>query len=480
MLKLLFFIINFSFSVFANNTFKFILKNERTLTDPVYILKNELFNVQYVTNEKKPYNFILSDSKDKIIYTRKEKKSPYYLYGDNSSGIKYDSISSIDEYEITIKDNKNSIKFNIVSNIPSTTTLTTLFPNSTTTSTKLRTSSTSKTSPSPSKTSPSTSTSKTSTSPSKTSPSPSTLPSTSNSKTSPSTSPSTSTTSKPSGIDISYCNKGFPVIFDSSKDHISLHYDMSYDPDDYLSAVADRSVIEPTYGTIFLRNQTSRVIGTCGGSCSGYNKPADKLMQYTYGDVGGYKLTIGANDPKLYTEAMNYEFNLFKSTIQRAGRIFVKEGGESDFTKRVIEQLEKWLANSGKCVYIVQHSSTNEKNNGPGVLSYVKSKANYIKISDGNPPYRKSNWSLNGKTFDFYGLRSRWKCAWQLSFDDFKLAKSYCNGKGKVEPIQKCVDFSDTHELLYIIGVGNLGINGFVNTYLVEVPEDEKIKCDAI
>ena len=59
------------------------------------------------------------------------------------------------------------------------------------------------------------------------------------------------------------------------------------DPDDYLSAVADRSAIEPTYGTDFLRDLTSRVIGTCGGSCSGYNTPADKLMQYTYGDVGG-------------------------------------------------------------------------------------------------------------------------------------------------------------------------------------------------
>jgi hypothetical protein len=179
---------------------------------------------------------------------------------------------------------------------------------------------------------------------------------------------------------------------------------------------------------------------------------------------------------------MNYELDFYKKTIERGGRVFVKEGGESDFTKRVIEQLEKWIPNSGKCVYIVQHSSVNEKNNGPGVLSYVKSKANYMKISDGNPSYKKSNWSLDGKTFDFYGLRSRWACAWQLAFDDFKVQKSYCSGKP--EPIQKCVDFSDTHELLYIIGVdssastGNLGVDGFVNRYLLEVPEDKKIKCE--
>jgi hypothetical protein len=269
------------------------------------------------------------------------------------------------------------------------------------------------------------------------------------------------------------------VKFNKLKDHIALHYDMSYDPDDYLSAVADRAVLETLFDKVFLEFQTSRVIGTCGGNCKGYNLPAKKLMDYTYKDVGGYEITIAANDPSKYSNAMNYELDFFKKTIIKGGRVFVKEGGESDLTKRIVEQLEKWKSGSGKCVYIVQHSSTNENNAGSGVLSYVKSKCNYIKIADGNPPYRKSNWSFNGKKFDFYGLQSKWECAWKLAFDEFKKLRSYCNSRP--QSVDGCVDFSDTHELLYIVNIntstssGNLSLNDFVLKFLP--PSTEKHVC---
>lgn len=272
-------------SVFGDNSFKFILKNSRQVAEPVYILKNELFNVQYVTDIKKSYNFVITDSNKKIVYSRTENIDPYYLYGDSSGTVKYGSINTINDYTLTIKETKDNIKFQVVNQLPTTTE-----PVSNVTT------------------------------------------ATTNTISSPTTTSNI--------ININYCKKGFPVALDITKDHIALHYDMSYDPDDYISAVADRSAIEPTYGNSFLRNQTSRVIGTCGGSCSGYNTPADKLMQYTYGDVGGYKATIGANDPKKYTDAMNYELDFFKETIKRGGRVFVKEGGESDFTKRIIEQME--------------------------------------------------------------------------------------------------------------------------------------------
>lgn len=259
--------------------------------------------------------------------------------------------------------------------------------------------------------------------------------------------------------------------FNPELDHIALHYDMSYDPDDYLSAVADRSVIETLYGTEFLTEQTSRVIGTCGSPCSGYNKPADKLMDYTYGSVGGWKnsLTNGA-------DALKYELAFYKDTINRGGRIWVKEGGESDFTMKVVQELEKVKKGLGKCVYVIQHSSVNEKNNGKGVLAYVKANTMYTKISDGNPPYKKSNWKMNGKSFDFYGLNSRWECAWKLAFDEFKRKKSYC--ASKPQPVTKCVDFSDTHELLYITGDDfdkPIGMNAYVSKYLK--PSSDKLKC---
>lgn len=264
------------------------------------------------------------------------------------------------------------------------------------------------------------------------------------------------------------------ALFNPSKDHIALHYDMSYDPDDYLSAVADRTIIETLYGTKFLLNQSNRVIGTCGSPCSGYNKPADKLMDYTYGDVGGWKNSL--TDSK---NALKYELDFYKDTINRGGRVWVKEGGESDFTMKVVQELEKVKKGLGKCVYIIQHSSTNEKNNGKGVLSYVKTNTMYTKISDGNPPYQKSKWKMNGKSFDFYALGSKWECAWKLAFDEFKKKKSYCSKKS--QSVTKCVDFSDTHELLYITGDDlkkPIGINSYVNKYLKE--SSDKHVCNII
>lgn len=413
-------------NTFAEDTFKFVLKNGRTVSNPVNILTNEAFNIQYITtNSRQPYTFLLTDSNGKTIINQIEKHQPYFLYGDSSGQPNFKTITNVDTYTLTISPTKSQTSFNIVSSLsPTTTTSTT---SSETTSSTISSETT------------------------------------------------TSTTTSGGPIDISYCSKGFPVSFNKDKDHISLHYDMSYDPDDYLSAVADRASIDVEITKPnFLRDQTSRVIGTCGGSCSGYNKPANLLMQYTYGDVGGYAVTIGANDPSKYKAALNYELPFYKDTISRGGRVFVKEGGESDFTKRIIEQLEDWLKGSGKCVYIVQHSATNEKNNGSGVLSYVKSKANYIKISDGNPPYQKKNYVLAGKSFDYYALQSYLQCAWQLAFNDFKLLKSYCTGKP--EPVQKCVDFSDTHELLYILGIdssgsASLGMDGFVQKYLKSTSE---------
>jgi len=263
-------------------------------------------------------------------------------------------------------------------------------------------------------------------------------------------------------------NDAVVVKFNSKNDHISLHYDMSYDPDDYLSAVADRAVLQILYPEI-IYNQTSRVIGTCGGSCSGYNTPANEVMKAIYGDVGGYKLTIGASK-YLRNDAVKYELDFFKNTINRGGKVFVKEGGESDFTMKVVQELEKWKIGSGKSVYIVQHSSTNEKNAGKGVLSYVKSTCNYIKIPDGNPPYRRKNYKYNGslsgetKSFDFYALQSSLKDAWKISFDEFRKKKSYCSGKA--EPVSKCVDFSDTTELLYIVGSSVKNMDDFIKYFI--------------
>jgi hypothetical protein len=403
----------------SGNSLTFYLKNKREISNPVVLLQNEEFTVQYLTENTRTYSFSIISENGLVVYSRIEEKEPYFLYGDKNGVPRFSSLKEKGRYKIEVKDTDDFVDIYVNDSISSETSTTAV------------------------------------TTPSNTSLSSTTM---------------TVTKTTHGDIDLKYCQKSFPVDFDATKDHISLHYDMSYDPDDYMSAVADRAVLETLYDSDLLLNRSTRVIGTCGGNCSGYNKPADKLMQYTYGDVGGFSSTVGGKDASKYTKALQYEFDFFKRAITRSGRVFVKEGGESDFTKRVVEQLESWKKGSGKCVYVVQHSSTNEKNNGAGVLNFMKEMTNYIKISDGNPLYRKSNYKLNNKGFDFYALQSRWTCAWQLAFDDFKLIKSYCNSK--IDPVTKCVDFSDTHELLYILGInkigksGNLSLNSFVEKFL--------------
>lgn len=61
-----------------------------------------------------------------------------------------------------------------------------------------------------------------------------------------------------------HCNGSWPAAFDSARDLISLHYDCSADPDDFESAVADRAVLERTFGTVWLFSHVVPVAGTFG------------------------------------------------------------------------------------------------------------------------------------------------------------------------------------------------------------------------
>lgn len=52
--------------------------------------------------------------------------------------------------------------------------------------------------------------------------------------------------------------------FDAERDLISLHYDCSADPDDFMSAVADRALLERRYGAAWLSSHVVPAAGTFG------------------------------------------------------------------------------------------------------------------------------------------------------------------------------------------------------------------------
>jgi hypothetical protein len=282
-------------------------------------------------------------------------------------------------------------------------------------------------------------------------------------------------------VNIDHCQGQWPVSFNKDLDHISLHYDFAPDADDLMSTVADRSFLETIYGTEFLLEHTSRVGGTYGNNPGSYYPSSIPIMNKVWGDVGGALVAKGGSSSP---EVVNGELEFYKNTILRGGRVFVKEGGQSDFTVQVVKELEKWNKGSGKCVYVTQHSNNNEAKSGSGVLSYVKANTVYQKISDGNTALRKTKWRLNGQDFSFYTKKSKQACAWDIIFAEFKKQKSYCPGvSGKVDQ-SVCVDFSDSHELFWNLQYDTpshtININEFIQKYLLPVPESEKIKCDNV
>jgi hypothetical protein len=279
-------------------------------------------------------------------------------------------------------------------------------------------------------------------------------------------------------VDISHCKGVWPVTFNKDLDHLSLHYDFAADADDLMSTGADRSFLESVYGTQFLIDHVSRVGGTYGKQ-KNYYASSIAVMDKVWNDVGGAFAAKGGSSQS--GVAVAGELKMYKDSILRGGRVFVKEGGQSDFTKLVVQELEKWTKGSGKCVYVTQHSSVNEENYGSGVLAYMKANTVYQKISDGNIELRKTKWRMNGNDLEYYTKQSRQECAWNAIFDEFKKQKSYCPGvSGKVDQ-SVCVDFSDTHELFWNLQYDTLSnvinINEFVKKYLIRVPETEKMKC---
>lgn len=76
-----------------------------------------------------------------------------------------------------------------------------------------------------------------------------------------------------------------------------------------------------------------------------------------------------------------------KAILERGGKVWVQEAGQSDITSDWIAALiadgvtESVVKNS---VIVVQHSQWNEKHTTPADLAYVKEKANYVAIDDGN------------------------------------------------------------------------------------------------
>ena len=235
--------------------------------------------------------------------------------------------------------------------------------------------------------------------------------------------------------------------FDTEKDLLSLHYDHAPDKDDGHSAAADRTILESMFGKDWIKAHVLAVSGTYGENAKTFNPKSDKVMDVTWNDSIGW---VAAHER--HEEAAQALLKRWLKTLKEGGDIWVKEGGQSDLTADVIKLIKKAAPDiaTTQRIHVVQHSNWNENKTTDEDLAYTKQETNYIRIKDAN---RFLNKKKGDRAFEQAAIAHPvFGPSWQAAFE-------YYNPKQRL-------DFSDTGELMHILGLGEIGIDAFREKFL--------------
>ncbi len=249
---------------------------------------------------------------------------------------------------------------------------------------------------------------------------------------------------------------GVPVVgqpatrrFAPATDLISLHYDHAPDKDDGQSAAADRTILQSMYGPEWITTHVVAVSGAYGKNAAEFNPDSDRVMDAVWGagEQGGW-LAAHANRSRAIAEAARR----WIAALKAGGDVWVKEGGQSDFTAEVVRAIrQQWSElDTRSRIHVVQHSDWNEQQTTEAALAYTRANTHYIRIRDANA-------YLNVKGGDAAFVTAALGHPVFAPF--WKAAFAYY-------PPQQRLDFSDTGELMHILGLGEMGIDAFRQTYL--------------
>ena len=239
---------------------------------------------------------------------------------------------------------------------------------------------------------------------------------------------------------------------DPQRDLISLHYDHAPDRDDGQSAAADRTVLETLFDRQWMKRHAVAVSGAYGRNRKHFRPASDAVMDAAFDDVGGW---IAAHEQ--WPSAVAKLAERWKATLEAGGDVWVKEGGQSDITADVVRELREEMPDleTQRRIHVVQHSDWNENQTTRTALDYVKANTDYIRIRDAN---RYLNRKGGDEAFvEAAKAHPRFGPAWRAALD-------YYDPKIRL-------DFSDTGELLHMLGLGELGIDAFGRRFL-SVPSE--------
>lgn len=235
-------------------------------------------------------------------------------------------------------------------------------------------------------------------------------------------------------------------------DLIALHYDIAPDLDDLHALAAgctvtkcfgiDPCVVIGAHGGI--NGREAQYKQSPGGTSSTRQELANAVAQAAYGN-NGYIDTNGESTGQ-WDQAVQEACQKWLPVIQSGNDIWVADGGPMDFTADVLDCVVAAgvsLNQLKQRVHVVQHSAWNENNTQPGKLNVVQNQTDYIKIQDGNNPNSTADLNDNSdlNSFENWANSSDCSAAWAAAFDGY-------------DPNDK-LDFSDTVELLHILGIGS-------------------------
>jgi hypothetical protein len=255
--------------------------------------------------------------------------------------------------------------------------------------------------------------------------------------------------------------------FNKQLDLISLHFDHAPDLDDG-HAVAAGKVLLDTFGI----TRFTVAGGTHGLNGPTYNPLSEVVMDAAWG-VGGW---LNAHSDR--ANAIVSLGQAWLTTIKNGGRVWVQEGGQADVTLAAAQYVKAAGGDPTK-ITVVQHSVWNINQYGPGVASGLTALGVVqTKIGDGNFGLKGTadlafGPSPASENFAAAALSSQWSNEWAAAFDYF--------------PPTTKVDFSDTVELLHILGVSIdrvADIGDFAREFLPKAPDPDAaisiIVADAI
>ena len=242
--------------------------------------------------------------------------------------------------------------------------------------------------------------------------------------------------------------------FNPQKDLLSLHYDHAPDKDDGQSAAADRTILQSIYGKEWITKHVVAVSGAYGKNPNDFNQNSDAVMDETWNDCGGW-LAAHTSREDVITELTKR----WSKTLEAGGDVWIKEGGQSDLTAAVVRRIIKQMPNVDTTtrIHTIQHSNWNEDQTAERALAYTRRYTHYTLIRDANAylnvPRGNEAFVTAATEHPVFGA------AWKAAF-------AYYNPKERL-------DFSDTGELMYILGLGEIGLDEFREKFLNEKPPVE-------